>query len=130
MLSIIDTNVIVRFLLGDVHDKDYEESINILNLMQSGELSVYIIESVILESCYILTKTYSLPKNEVIQDLIEIISLPNVIHPDKEVFLYALKTHIIKNISLTDCLIYSYKKNYNYNALTFDQKLKKYLDKI
>jgi predicted nucleic-acid-binding protein len=127
MIKIIDTNIVVRFLLGDIQDCNYKESVAIFETIESGELYIYIMESILLESYYVLTKVYLLPKNNVIQDLISIISLSGVMNPDKQVFLDALRMHMHKNISLVDCLLCSYNKHYNYDVLTFDKKLQKAL---
>ncbi len=68
MLYLLDTNIIIRFLVGD-HQEHLAKSITIFKDIESAKLQVEISDSVLMEAFFVLTKFYKLPKNEVINDL-------------------------------------------------------------
>ena len=68
MVALIDTNIIIRFLIGD-HEQHLQESIQIFQAIESGAFQVEILDVVLMESLFVLTKFYKLPKAEVVTDL-------------------------------------------------------------
>ena len=68
MTYLIDTNLIIRFLVGD-HPEHLAIATEIFTKIEQGEYEVEILESVMMEVLFVLTKFYKLPKNDVIDDL-------------------------------------------------------------
>ena len=74
MATLIDTNIIIRFLIGD-HEAHLVESTRIFEDIESGNLEVEILDVVIMEALFVLTKFYNLPKAEVVTDLKTILAM-------------------------------------------------------
>ena len=74
MVYFIDANVIIRFLVGD-HREHLEIATEIFKKIELGEHGVEILESVVMESLFVLVKFYKLPKDEVIDDLKKLLLL-------------------------------------------------------
>lgn len=119
MVYLIDTNVIIRFLVGD-HKEHLEISTEIFKKIESGEYEVVILESVVMEVLFVLIKFYKLPKDEVIDDLKKIIALRGVIG-DKVLLIETLNIVENKNIDFVDALICAKSKLQGYGKLSFDK---------
>ena len=61
MAILIDTNSIIRFLVGD-HEEHLIESTRIFEEIESGKIEVEILDVVLMETLFVLTKFYGLPK--------------------------------------------------------------------
>ena len=118
MVYLIDANVIIRFLVGD-HPEHLEASTRIFEKIERGELRVEILESVLMEVYFVMTKFYKLPKKEIIADLKKIIALPGIVG-DKVVLLETLHMVENKNIDFVDALICAKSMLYGYGTLSFD----------
>jgi len=124
MVYLIDANIIIRFLTGknEVHLK---KSIEIFKEIERGDLQVEILESVLMEVFFVMTKFYRLPKDEVIDDLKRILSLQGVVNSDKIIFHETLSLIENKNIDFVDALICAKHKLQYYGKLSFDSDIEK-----
>ena len=119
MTYLIDTNVIIRFLVGD-HPEHLVIATEIFTKIEEGEYEVEILESVLMEVFFVLTKFYKLPKTEVIEDLKKIIALRGVTG-DKVMLIEVLNIMATKNIDFVDALICAKSSLYGYGKLSFDR---------
>jgi predicted nucleic acid-binding protein len=124
MIYLIDANIIIRFLVGD-HKKHLKKSIEIFEEIEKGNLQVEILESVLMEVFFVMTKFYKLPTDEVINDLKRILSLQGVVNSDKIIFHEALSLIENKNIDFVDALICAKHKLQDYGKLSFDSDVNK-----
>lgn len=119
MVSLIDTNVIIRFLIGD-HKEHFEVAKDIFLKIERSEIDVYILDTVLMEVFFVLTKFYKLPKNEVIADLKTILALEGVINSDKIILNETLNIIEHKNIDFVDALICAKSSLQGYSKISFD----------
>jgi predicted nucleic-acid-binding protein len=124
MIYLLDTNIIIRFLIGD-NETLLEQSIKYFQDIESSKLQVEILEGVLMEAFFVLTKFYKLPKDEVIVDLKSILALNGVINSDKIILNEALTIIETKNIDFVDALICAKSKLQGYGKISFDNDLKK-----
>lgn len=124
MVYLIDTNIIIRFLVGD-HAEHLAQSSAIFERVEQCEIEVHILESVIMEVFFVLTKFYKLPKNEVINDLKRILSLEGVVNDDKLLLFETLSIIENKNIDFVDALLCAKKRLQGFDILSFDNDIKK-----
>jgi len=124
MVYLLDTNIIIRFLVGD-HQEHLAKSIEIFKDIESAKLQVEILDGVLMEAFFVLTKFYKLPKSEVINDLKTILALNGVINSNKPILYETLNIIEIKNIDFVDALICSKTKLQGFGKLSFDNDLKK-----
>ncbi len=124
MIYLIDANVIIRFLLGD-DEKFLQKSIEIFQQIEDASLQVEIVEGVLMEVFFVLTKFYKLPKQDVISDLKNILALEGVVNSDKIILFETLNLMDIKNIDFVDALICAKSKLQGYGKLSFDKDIEK-----
>ncbi|SHN92750.1 hypothetical protein BHECKSOX_1334 [Bathymodiolus heckerae thiotrophic gill symbiont] len=120
MATLIDTNIIIRFLVGD-HEEHLIESTRIFEEIESGNLEVEILDVVLMEVLFVLTKFYDLPKAEVVTDLKAILAMEGVINSNKVILFDALSLFVDKNVDFVDALICTKRKLQGYEWLSFDQ---------
>jgi len=113
----LDTNYIVRYLTND-----NEEMAQIAEDIILNE-NVHISSEVLAEVVYVLVGVYEVPKKDVSDMLIQLISFENIQVNNKKIINKALEIFQIKNLDFVDCLLCSY--SHNDVIKTFDKKLLK-----
>ena len=124
MIYLLDTNIIIRFLVGD-NEEHLAKSTAIFIDIETAKLQVEILEGVLMESYFVLTKFYKLPRMEVINDLKTILALNGVINANKAILYEALNIVENKNIDFVDALICAKSKLQGFGKLSFDKDLDK-----
>jgi predicted nucleic-acid-binding protein len=122
MATLIDTNIIIRFLIGD-HEEHLIESTRIFEAIETGKLEVEILDVVLMETLVVLTKFYDLPKTEVVTDLKAILAMEGVINSNKVILSDALSLSVAKNMDFVDALICTKYKLQGYDWLSFDRNV-------
>ena len=124
MVSLIDTNVIIRFLAADMESL-HLQSVEILNKVYNNELQVEILGEVLMEVLFVMKGIYKEPKSETVESLKEIMSLRGVVNKDKYILIEALTLFCDKNIDFVDALICSKAKLQAYGKISFDKDVMK-----
>ena len=124
MVYLLDTNIIIRFLVGD-NEEHLAKSTEYFEQIELGSMEVEILSDVLMEAFFILTKFYKVPKVEVISDLKTILSFEGVVNKDKVILFETLSIIENKNIDFVDALICAKCKFQNYEKLSFDKDLNK-----
>jgi predicted nucleic-acid-binding protein len=123
MVSLIDTNIIIRFLVGD-NEEHLQIATEIFTQVENGEIEVEILDTVIMKALFVLVKFYKLPKSEVIADLKRLIALRGVVG-DKVLLMESLNIVNDKNIDFVDALICAKSRLQGYGKLSFDKDVNK-----
>jgi len=116
----LDTNYIVRYLTNDNEEMATIAENIILNK------NPYISNEVLAEVIYVLIGIYEIPKQDVSDMLIQLISFKNIQVENKIIVINALQIFQNKNLDFVDCLLCSYSKNDEIK--TFDKKLLKCIE--
>ena len=124
MVSLIDTNVIIRFLAADI-EALHLESVEIFNKIYNDELQVEILGEVLMEVLFVMKGSYKEPKAETVEFLKEIMSLRGVVNKDKYILIEALTMFCDKNIDFVDALICTKAKLEGYGKISFDKDVMK-----
>lgn len=124
MVYLLDTNSIIRFLVGD-NEEHLAKSTEYFEQIELGSMEVEILSDVLMEAFFVLTKFYKVPKVEVISDLKTILSFEGVVNKDKVILFETLSIIENKNIDFVDALICAKCKFQNYEKLSFDKDLSK-----
>jgi len=127
-VNLPDTNTIIRYLIKDDVNQ-YLVAESFFTKVLTGEEKALILESVLVECIYILTKIYKVPKNDASASLIDLLHYKGIQNRDKNEFLAALNLFSEKNLDIVDCILCSRAKKSDYTLFTFDKDLKKILDK-
>ena len=118
-MTLIDTNIILRYILND-HTELSKKSIKILE-----NKNVCIKIEIIAEVVYILEKLYKIPRKEIVSALQVLFSYKNIEVIEKDVVLFALEIYKSKKIDLIDTILISYNKIRNFEILSFDKDILK-----
>lgn len=129
MKKIIDTNIIIRFLVWD-DEELYKKSYEIFRQIENDEIEVVITEWVVLECLYVLEKIYEISKIEIIDKLKMILFLDNVINSDKLEIIEALNLVIYEKIDFINAIIITKAKYNNLEVVSFDKKINKIFKKF
>jgi predicted nucleic-acid-binding protein len=124
MVSLIDTNVIIRFLAADIESL-HLESTEVLNRVYHNELQVEMLGEVIMEVLFVMKGIYKEPKKETAHSLKEILSFRGVVNSDKYILIEALTMYCDKNIDFVDALICIKAKLEGYGKISFDKDVMK-----
>ena len=118
MVYLLDTNIIIRFLVGD-NEEHLAKSTEYFEQIELGSMEVEILSDVLMEAFFVLTKFYKLPKIEVISDLKTILSFEGVVNKDKVILFETLSIIENKNIDFYDYI--------NANETEFAELIAKYV---
>jgi predicted nucleic-acid-binding protein len=101
---LIDTNVILRYLLGD-HKSFSPKAKAFMELISQGTKKAEIPSVVIVECVYVMEKFYKIPRNEIVDTLTKIFNFSGIVNPDKSEILEALLKYAITNTDIVDCML-------------------------
>ena len=101
---LIDTNVILRYLLGD-HPDLSPKATAFMSAVSQGTKRALILEVVVVECIYVLDKYYGIPRREIAEKLSGIMKFAGIFNPDRSEILEALLTYATSTIDIVDCLL-------------------------
>lgn len=87
--SLPDTNTIVRYLVKD-NPAIYNKAKVFFDKVKNGSEKAVILESVIAECIYVLTKIYLVPKDRASSSLIDILHYKGIANDDRKELIRAL----------------------------------------
>ena len=87
--SLPDTNVIIRYLTRD-GEHLYARARDFFDEIREGRMKAVLLESVIAESIYVLTKIYAVPRDKAAQSLIDILRYKGIANSDQKELIRAL----------------------------------------
>lgn len=122
MVSLIDTNIIIRFLVKEDSDL-YRQSIEIIEQIDQGTLQVEILSEVVMEILFIMTKYYEASLKNVVEDIKVLLLMEGVVNQDKYILFDALNMMVEKKIDFVDALICTKTKLQGYDWISFDTDL-------
>jgi predicted nucleic-acid-binding protein len=121
MMSIVDANIILRYLLDD-HAELSPRATEILE----QETPILPIE-VACEVVYVLQKVYSVDRKEIQENLCGLLDIPLVSMDKPTVLRQALEYYSRTKLDFVDTLLWAYHTVESQTIFTFDEKLKKYI---
>lgn len=120
----VDTNVILRLVLAD-EETLHKKARSLFERAEAGEITIFIDETILAESIWVLTSFYKKGRVEVGETLIKILSFDYINNPRKDWIVEALTVYKLTNFSYADCWLMIITKRNGYQLETFDRKLKK-----
>ena len=116
-MTLIDANVILRFLIGD----NEEMLKTAAKTIESGE--AFTLPSILAEVVYVLRGHYEVERSVIRDSLAHLLGQVTVEHPD--VIIGALNYYADRNIDFVDGILIARARLLGETVLTFDQKLNK-----
>lgn len=122
----LDTNVLVRFLVGD--DAEQAEKVYLVFKQTETENKQLLVPLVVvLELLWVLESVYAIPREEILDSLGDLTLMPIMKFEQLSVLQEFLQTAPSNNVDLSDLLIGCSAKGQGCEALlTFDRKAAKY----
>lgn len=118
----VDANIIVHHLLGD-HPTLSPQAKKLFIRAQSGKIQLYFDEVIIAEVVWVLKSFYKIAKEDICQQLLDIITQEWVINPKKRLMIKSLEQFKITNLSYIDCWVLNVSKHKKLQLQTFDKAL-------
>lgn len=122
--SLPDTNVIVRYLVKDDLSL-YANAKGFFDKVKNGSEKAVILESVIAECIYVLTKVYQAPKDKAADSLIDILHYKGIENDDRKELIRALTIFSEHGIDIVDCILCAKASGNGNSIFSFDEKLNK-----
>lgn len=119
-----DTNVVLRYLLRD-NAGQYAQAEEFFEKVRIGVVKAVILEGVLLECLYILTKFYKVPRGEATDALIILMQYKGIANADQQELIEALRLFAGQNLDAVDCLLLAKAKRGNRQLFSFDKDLNK-----
>lgn len=122
--SLPDTNVIVRYLVADdpaMHGKAKD----FFDKVKHGAVKAVILESVIAECMYVLTKIYKAPRDRAAGSLIDILRYKGIANADQQELIRALTLCSEEDLDIVDCILCAKAESADNHLFTFDADLNK-----
>jgi predicted nucleic acid-binding protein len=98
---LLDTNVLLRHLLGDVPEQSRRASA-LLKRVEAGDLRVRITESVVFETVFTLSRTYKKTPHEIRDAILPILELPTITLPGKAIVREGFRLFAELNLPFAD----------------------------
>jgi predicted nucleic-acid-binding protein len=127
--GIIDTNVLLRFLIAD-SKAEKEKFKKLLKETSSEKKRLLVPLMVVIELAYVLEKVYKLPKNEVRENIESLEALHSIEVESDDIVLEALRLYAEENLKFGDAMILAKSRTSGIRPVySFDKKdFKKYPD--
>lgn len=121
---LIDTNVILRFLLHD-NEKYYKKALTLFKKAKNKELEIEIIPEIFFEIDYVLRGVYKLKKEEIVEILLKLAKTPYFFIEKRQMMIEVLESYKRLNIDFFDIYLFYLAKSKNKELFSFDQDFKK-----
>jgi len=122
--SLPDTNIIVRYLVADdpaLHGKAKD----FFDKVKHGEAKTVILESVVAECIYVLTKIYKVPRDRAAGSLIDLLRYKGIANDDQQELIKALTLYSDESLDIVDCILCAKTAAAGDHLFTFDADLQK-----
>ena len=120
---LIDTNVVLRYLLGD-HPEFSPKAEAFMTDVSTGTKKAEILDIVIVECVYVMEKFYKIPKTEIVEKLSGIMNFSGIVNPDRSEILEALLKYENSSIDIVDCILAA-RSSPEKVVISFDKDIKK-----
>lgn len=120
-VHLIDTNVLLRYLVGDVPSQA-DKARALMERLAAGAERAEIIEGVIVEAAWTLESFYRIPRPEVAAKLAAILSFKGVQVAQKGLLMSALAKFGSTSADFVDCLLAARAQQRNLTVYSFDAK--------
>ncbi|MBI5074274.1 MAG: PIN domain-containing protein [Nitrospirae bacterium] len=127
--SLPDTNTIVRYLVAD-EPAQHAKTKEFFDKVKNGSVKTVILESVITECIYVLTKVYKVPRDRAASSLIDILHYKGIANIDQQVLIRALSLFSDQGLDIVDCILCAKAVADGDHLFTFDADLIKLLRRI
>lgn len=121
--ELLDTNVLVRFLVGD-HAEHHAQAEKWFHEAEEGKRSIIVTALVIAETTFVLESFYKLQRSEIARAL-EVFVSQRWLKAEERTALRALWTHYRSGLHFVDSYLLARAELFGETLLTFDKELRR-----
>ncbi len=118
-----DTNVVLRYLLHD-HEAPYAQASAFFEAVREGQRTAMLLEGVLVECIYVLTKFYRVPRAEAAGQLRGLLQYRGMRNPDLHELAEALKRYAETKLDIVDCILLAKGTGKDTEVFSFDADLR------
>jgi predicted nucleic acid-binding protein len=118
---LIDTNVILRYLIGDL-PAQASQSAALMERLEAGTERAEILESVVAEAVWTLESFYKVSRPEIAERLAAVLNFRGVLAVKKGVLVTALARFGSTSADFVDCLLAAQAQQKDLTVYSFDAK--------
>ena len=124
-MNLIDTNVLVRFLIGDT-DIKYVGTRLLFDRLRSGEENVEMLPLVFFQTIFVLKSFYNIPKEVIADVMLNLLDYPGIILEKKQIYINSLEIWQKNNFEIIDCYLTAIFQTKKYTHLySYDKAIGK-----
>ena len=123
MIELLDTNIILRYLVGDNIDQQ-KRSTEIFKEAEQGKRKIVLKVVVIAETCFVLESFYKKTKEE-IASAMEVLLSQKWLKVEDRASILSMWGFFRQNMHFVDCYLLALSKSNKFKILTFDKELTK-----
>jgi len=101
---LIDTNIILRFLLGD-HPELSPKATAFMSKIADGTIKAEILDVVTAECVYVMEKFYQIPREKISEKLSKIFNFSGIVNLNRSEMLQGLLNFETSNVDIVDCVL-------------------------
>ena len=121
--EILDTNVLLRFLVGD-NKQQHQEAERWFKEAEQRKRKIVLVPLVVAETCFVLESFYKKQRKEIAEAL-EVFLAQRWLEIEERTTLLSLWVWYSKGLRFVDSFLLAWAKIHEGNILTFDQSLSK-----
>lgn len=122
-LYYVDTNVFLRYLLKD-NPQQCTQAEELFEKAKNKKVKLVVPQIILFEIQFVLSRTYRLPKQEVVESLSSLLAVEYFHIQNKDVLKNTLTIFEGSTNSLVDCFLFVVADRAKAELFTFDKKLK------
>jgi len=123
---LIDTNVIVRFLVED-NKGHFIKAVKIFEAIEEQKTEAFLLDFIVAEVVYVLKRVYKLEKKDIANAMQQLLMYENLYTENKLITYEALSIYASKNIDFADAYLCAKAKLESFEIVSFDKDLTKCL---
>jgi len=125
--KIIDTNVILRYLVEDPStiDPKFKGVYSFFAKLERGQIKAELVDLVLFQSYFVLTSFYKVPRPEAAEKLEKLVGFKGLSMPEKDVAAACLRMLQTESLDIVDAYIRAWSKRHAVEGVySFDNDLK------
>ncbi len=125
-MKFIDTNVFLRFLIGDVKEEKEKRLLKLFSEMQTGDIKVFCLDIVFLQTIFVLKSYYGIGKDEIINNMLDLLSFEGLVTKNKYVLERTLEMWRKHSGDIVDCyIVASMEKAGEKTLISYDKRIER-----
>ena len=126
MIALLDTNVIVRFLLSD-KSPQYKNLYFFFESLEHGKMKVELKLIVLFQVLFVLISFYKVPKDQIAYGISELLRYKGIVIKNKTMIRRMMEMWCNKTLDIVDCYLIAILENDSQNLLySYDRDFDKF----